>query len=178
MASYILIDNLMAVEPVYITDGYDFEAGSNEEAFSGLTDGIAMERVSYTDAGVAAPANGGSYAMKVSHANNCWPNFRVDFGKTLKAGTVITFDVYGNYDYVAAEGVNKYFKIELTGDAKTYATSASTDQVLWTLVGMWRNDFSITLTADSDHLDLFYNVADGGHGDVASWILLDNFKAN
>ena len=177
VASWILIDNLKAVEPMYITDGYDFEEIGNEDAFSGLTDGAAMERVTYTDAGVAAPANGGSYALKVSHANNCWPNFRVDFGKTLKAGTVITFDVYGNYDYVAAEGVNKYFKIELTGDAKTYATSTDPNQVLWTLVGMWRNDFAITLTADSDHLDLFYNVADGGHGDVASWILMDNFKA-
>jgi len=177
VASWILIDNFKAVEPMYITDGYDFEEIGNENAFSGLSDGIAMDRVSYADAGVAAPANGGSYALKVSHANECWPNFRVDFGKTLKAGTTITFDVYGNYDYVAPEGVYKYFKIELTGDAKTYATHSDPKQVVWTVVDTWNTGVTITLTADSDHLDLFYNVADGTHGDVASYILIDNLKA-
>ena len=33
------------------------------------------------------------------------------------------------------------------------------------------------MTADTDYIDLMYNVADGQHGNVASWLLLDNFLA-
>ena len=174
----VYLDNFKAVEPFDITQGFDFEAIGDENAFSGIgeNNAAAVERVSYADAGVTAPANGGSYALQVSHASDCWPNFRVNFGKTLKAGTTITFDVYGNYDYAAAEGVNKYVKLELTGDSKNFATSADPNQVVWTLVETW-NTVTVTLTADSDHVDFFYNVADGQHGNVSSWLLLDNFMA-
>ena len=124
---------------------------------------------------VTAPANSGSYALQVSHMSNCWPNFRLNFGKTLAAGTKITFNIYGNYDYAAAAGESKYMKLELTADSKAYATSEDPNQVVWTLVEIW-NTATITLTADSDHIDLFYNVADGQHGDsLASWIYVDNF---
>ena len=58
-----------------------------------------------------ATVHGGSYALKLSHANACWPAFRINFGKTLKAGTTITFKMYGNYSYAAAAGVNKYMKL-------------------------------------------------------------------
>ena len=174
----VYLDNFKAVEPFDITQGFDFEAIGDENAFSGIGENNAadVERVSYADAGVTAPANGGSYALQVSHASECWPNFRVSFGKTLKAGTTITFDVYGNYDYAAAEGVNKYVKLELTGDSKNFATSADPNQVVWTLVETW-NTVTVTLTADSDYVDFFYNVADGQHGNVSSWLLLDNFMA-
>ncbi len=175
VSSWILLDNVKAVEPFDITQGFDFEAYSDVNAFSGITQDIAIERVSYANANVAVPANGGEYALMVSHASNCWPNFRVNFGKTLKAGTTVTFDVYGNYDYEAAEGVTKYMKLELTGDSKTFATTEDPNQVLWTVVETW-NTATITLTADSDHVDFFYNVADGQHGEVSSWLLLDSFK--
>ena len=89
---------------------------------------------------------------------------------------MITFDFYGNYDYEAAAGVNKYVKLEIAGSSKGFAKSDDPNQVVWTLAEKW-NVATITLTADSDHVDLFYNVADGTHGDVPSWILLDNFKA-
>ena len=182
VASWMLLDNFLAVEPLVFTG--DFEAGVGFEdagdilQFVGITDyqAATVERVSYADANVSAPANGGSYALKVSHANHCWPNFRVNFGKTLKAGTTITFNVYGNYDYAAAEGVNKYMKLELTADSKNYAESTDPNQVVWTLVETWKTA-TITLTAETDHVDFMYNVADGSHGDVASWIYLDNFKA-
>ena len=156
-----------------IVEGFDFEEAGNELNFSGIggSKDATIERVSYADANVAAPANGGSYALKVSHASNCWPNFRVNFGKTLASGTTITFDVYGNYDYVAAEGVNKYVKLELTADSKNFATSADSNQVLWTLVETWRTDVSITLTAESDHVDFFYNVADGQHVKRADFMI-------
>ena len=179
----VLMDNFKAVEPVVISgdilEGLDFEDAGNALWFSGIGDSQAAttERVSYANANVTAPANGGSYALKVSHASNCWPNFRVNFGKTLKAGTTVTFDVYGNYDYEAAEGVTKYMKMELTADSKNYATSADSNQLVWTVVETWNTGVTITLTADSDYVDLFYNVADGQHGEVSSWILLDNFKA-
>ena len=169
----------MAEKTGDILSGLDFENSGNELHFAGTGEGknATIERVSYADVNVAAPANGGSYALKVSHASNCWPNFRVNFGKTLKAGTTITFDVYGNYDYEAAEGVTKYMKLELTADSKSFATSADPNQIVWTVVETWRTGLTITLTADSDHVDFFYNVADGNHGDVSSWLLMDNFKA-
>ena len=167
LASFIYIDDVMAVEPILISHGLSFDNAGEAALFSAITPNVAFETTSFEDDNV----------LKVSHANNCWPNFRLSFGETLKAGSVITFNVRGNYDYVAPEGGYKYMKLELTGEAKTYATTADANQIVWTLVDTW-NTVTVTLTADSDHLDLFYNVADGGHGDVASWILLDNFKAN
>ena len=186
VASWILMDNLKATEQgeteepsepseseSEFVNGVDFETVGNEQWFTGST---TVERVSYADAGVSAPADGGSYALKLSHANACWPAFRINFGKTLKAGTTITFKMYGNYSYAAAAGVNKYMKLELSAEGKKVAKSADSNQVVWTLVDNWATA-TITLTADTDHVDFFYNVADGQHGEVASWILLDNFKA-
>ena len=180
-ASTVYMDNFKAVEPE--DEAADFEAGvtfekpGHEASFAGITDGVAIQRVSYADLAIDSDGRG-DYALAVSHENNCWPNFRINFGKTLPAGTTITFDAYGSYDYVAAEGVNKFIKVELTSDAKTnYAKCDDENQVIWTLVDTWKTSSTITLTADSDHLDLFYNVADGNHGNVSSVLLLDNIKA-
>ena len=178
VASWILLDNVKATESSVaaddITGGLDFENADDILQFTGDT---IVERVSYADANVTAPENGGDYALKLSHTNGCWPAFRLNFGKTLPAGTVITFDFYGNYDYVAATGVNKYMKLELAADSKSFATSEDPNQIVWTLVETWQTA-TVTLTADSDHIDFFYNVADGQHGEVSSWLLLDNFKAS
>ncbi len=142
----VYVDNFKAVEPAEkpeptgdILEGLDFETEGNELYFTstGTSQDAAIERVSYADANVTAPANGGSYALKVSHASNCWPNFRLNFGKTLKAGTTVIFDVYGNYDYAAPAGVNKYLKLELAADSKNVATSEDPNQVVWTLVETW-----------------------------------------
>ena len=112
--------------------------------------------------------------LKVGHADHNWPSFRVNFGKTLKAGTTITFDFYGNY---TSDASGKYMKLELAGDSKNYAQSADPNQVVWTVAETWKTA-TITLTADSDHVDFFYNVADGQHGETpASWIFLDDIKA-
>jgi hypothetical protein len=190
VASWLLLDNFLATEKeeptepeapaVDFTQGIDFETAGEEALFAGqgLEQDASIERISYAKMGISAPENGGSYALKLSNASNCWPTFRVNFGKTLKAGTTVTFDLYGNYDYAAAAGVNKYMKLELSAEGKKVATSADPNQVLWTVVETWRTGVTITLTADSDHLDLFYNVADGQHGDaLASWVYLDNIKA-
>ena len=178
VASWLLLDNFKAEElaeaPGGITEGIGFENAENVLHFTG---DAAAERVAYANVNVTAPANGGRYAMKVSHANGCWPAFRIDFGQTLKAGTTITFDFYGNYDYAAPAGVNKYMKLELSANSKKFAKSDDPNQVVWTLVGIWKTNATITLTADTDYVEFFYNVADGQHGNVASWILLDNFKA-
>ena len=157
----------------------DFETAGEEAFFTGTgaAEDATIQRVTYADAGVTAPENGGSYALKVSHANHCWPSFRISFGSTLKAGTTVTFDVYGNYDYAAPQGVHKYVKLEIAASSKSVAASEDPNQVLWTLVETWKTGVSFTLTADTDHVDFFYNVADGSHGDVPSWLLLDNFKA-
>ena len=195
VASWLLLDNFKADVPgeptepeeptdpeettIDFTQSIGFENAGEEALFVGQDNpgsDVAFERVAYADVNVAAPANGGSYALKLSHTNHCWPSFRVNFGKTLKAGTTITFDVYGNYDYVAPAGVNKYIKLELSTASKNYATCADTNQIIWTLVETWKTSATITLTADTDHIDFFYNVADGQHGNVASWLLLDKFK--
>jgi hypothetical protein len=68
-------------------------------------------------------------------------------------------------------------KLELTADSKNFAQSEDSNQVVWTLVEIWKTA-TITLTADTDHVDFMYNVADGQHGNVASWLLLDNIKAS
>ena len=186
VSSWFLLDNFKATESGESEEptepeesgndflkGVDFETDGNEQCFTGS---VTVERVTYADAGVSAPENGGSYALKLSHANACWPAFRMNFGKTLKAGTTITFKMYGNYSYTASAGVNKYMKLELSADGKKVAKSADSNQVVWTLVDTWATA-TITLTADTDHVDFFYNVADGQHGEVSSWLLLDNFKA-
>ena len=179
VTSWILLDNIRAVETLDITEGFDFESSGDVKELSGTgaPQDATIERVSFADAGVAAPENGGSYALKVSHENHCWPSFRLNFGKTLKAGTTVTFDFYGSYDYAAPAGVNKYMKLELSANSKNVATTEDPNQIVWTLVETWRTGLTITLTADCDHVDFFYNVADGQHGEVASWILLDNIKA-
>jgi hypothetical protein len=41
----------------------------------------------------------------------------------------------------------------------------------------WTASNTVTLTADCDHLDLMYNVADGAANQSSSWLLLDNVKA-
>ena len=178
----LFMDNFLAKEPdAASTDfevGVGFENASDSQQFSGTgaVQDATIKRTTYVDENVTGLTNSGNYVLKLSHESHCWPTFRVNFGKTLEAGTVITFNMYGNYDYTAAAGVNKYIKLELTSDAKKYATSADTNQVVWTLVDNWQTA-TITLTADADHVDFFYNVADGQHGDVSSWILLDNFLA-
>ena len=196
IVSYVLLDNIKAVVPaepettepevtepdegtVTITDGIDFENANQAQTITGTgaDQDATIQRVSYADAGVSALANGGSYAMKVSHSDHYWPTFRVNFGETLPAGTVITFDAYGNYDYAAAAGEYKYVKIELSADSKNYAETIDPNQLLWTLVETWNTGCTITLTAESDHVDLFYNVADGQHTAGASYLLLDNFLA-
>ena len=178
VSSWLLLDNIKAVESLDITIGFDFEASGDVKELSGTgaPQDATVERVSYADANVAAPENGGSYALKVSHASHCWPSFRLNFGKTLTAGSTITFDVYGNYDYRAANGAYKYVKLELAANSKNVAASEDPNQVVWTLVETWKKA-TITLTADCDHIDFFYNVADGQHGNVSSWLLLDNFQA-
>ena len=180
VASWLIVDNVKAEEPAAgdegITGGLDFEDADDALLFTGTgsAQDVTVERVTYANAGVSAPANGGSYALKLSHASNCWPAFRLSFGKTLKAGTTITFDVYGDYNALASV---KYMKLELAAASKSVATSDDPNQVVWTLVKTWKTA-TITLTADTDHIDLFYNVADGSQGNVASWILLDNIKAS
>ena len=193
LASWVYMDNFKVVnstEPTEPTEpttepesvagilkGLDFETAGHEESFTGTgaPQDATIARVTYKDAGVSKD-NGGAYALKLSHVNHCWPSFRLNFGKTLKAGTTITFDVYGNYDYAAPAGTNKYMKLELASSSKSFATSADSNQIVWTLVGTWQTA-TITLTADTSYVDFFYNVADGQHGEVPSWLLVDNVKA-
>ena len=178
----VYVDNFKAVEPVEaegdFLEGVDFEIEGNASLFTGqgaAGSDVTVERVAYAEAGVSVPANGGEYALKLSHADHNWPTFRMNFGKTLKAGTTVTFDFYGNYN---GDADGKYLKLELSAEGKQVAKSDDPNQVVWTLADTWNTGVKITLTADTDHVDFFYNVADGQHGAAASWLLLDNFKVS
>ena len=175
VASYILIDNVLAVEPPVepcgdILAGIDFETEGNELRFTGVgyEQDATVERVTYTDAGVTAPENGSTYAAKLSHNSHYYPTFQLNFGETLEAGTTITFDVYGTFDgWVSGNDMN----IEFTGDS-------GSGQVVYMVPEAWFTA-TITLANDCDHLQFFYNIERGNgiSGDVASYILIDNVKA-
>ncbi len=175
VASCIRIDNVLAVEPPAepsgdILAGIDFETEGNELRFTGIgySQDATVERVTYSDAGVAAGENGGSYAAKLSNNSHYYPTFQMNFGQTLKAGTTITFDVWGTFDgWVSGNDMN----IEFTGDS-------GSGQVVYMVPETWFTA-TITLTEDRDHLQFFWNIERGNgiSGDVASYILIDNVKA-
>jgi len=175
VASYILIDNVKAtLPPVEPTgdalEGYDFEIEGHAERFTGIgfAQDATVERVTYSEVGVAAPENGGSNAVKLSHNSHYYPTFQMNFGKTLKAGTTITFQVYGAFDgWKSGNDMN----IEFTGDS-------GSGQVVYMVPEAWFTA-EITLTEDRDHLQFFWNIERGNgiSGDVASYILIDNVKA-
>ena len=183
VASYILIDNVKAVEPPAeptgdILEGIGFETEGNELRFTGIgaSQDATIERVTYTDAGITAPENGSEYVLKMSHASHYYPTFQLNFGKTLEAGTTITFQVYGTFDgWVSGNDMN----IELTGDSKNVHSGSNGDnQVAYMVPGAWFTG-TVTLSADCDHLQFFWNIERGNgiSGDVASYILIDNVKA-
>lgn len=170
----VLMDNFKAVEPEApvtgdFVEGVGFEVRGNEKLFTGIgaAQDAAIARVAYADAGISKD-NGGDYALKLSHNSHYYPTFQMNFGKTLPAGTVITFDAYGWFN--GCQSGNE-FNIEFTGN------SGSGD-VLWARPEIWTTA-SITLNSDCDHLQFFYNIERGNSvsGDVASYLLIDNVKA-
>ena len=175
-SSYIIIDNIQIVEPV-VTEDADFEAGvtfekpGHEASFDGIgaSQDATITRVSYTGLSITAPTNGGTYALMLSHTSHYYPTFEMNFGKTLPAGTVITFDVYGSFDgWVSGNDMN----IELTGDS-------GGGQIAYMVPEAWFTG-TVTLTSDCDHLQFFWNIErnNGISGDVPSFILIDNIVAD
>ena len=175
VASYILIDNVKATLPPVepsgdILAGIGFEEEGNDLRFTGIgaAQDAEAERVTYADLGVAGPENSGDYALKLSHSSHYYPTFQLNFGKTLKAGTTITFNVYGSFDgWQSGNDMN----IEFTGDS-------GSGQVVYMIPETWFTA-TITLANDCDHLQFFWNIERGNGitGDVASYILIDNVKA-
>ncbi len=170
----VYLDNFKASEPVEISgdilEGLDFETSGNELHITGIgySQDATVERVTYSDAGVAAGENGGSYVAKLSHNSHYYPTFQMNFGQTLEAGTTITFDVYGTFDgWTSGNDMN----IEFTGDS-------GSGQVVYMVPEAWFTA-TITLTEDCDHLQFFWNIERGNgiSGDVASYILIDNVNA-
>ena len=176
VASYLLIDNVKAVEPAVIsgdiTQGLDFEEEADTEFFAGqgMAQDASIERVTYTDAGMTAPANGGSYGLKLSHASNYWPTFRINFGKTLKAGTTITFWAYGKI----TSGTNLYnqsifeFSSGSPGGSGEATAQFKCDQ--WV-------QLTITLSSDAEYINLFWNYdrASITSSTASGEVYLDNF---
>ena len=176
VASYLLIDNVKAVEPAVIsgdiTQGLDFEEEADTEFFAGqgMAQDASIERVTYTDAGMTAPTDGGSYGLKLSHASNYWPTFRINFGKTLKAGTTITFWAYGKI----TSGTNLYnqsifeFSSGSPGGSGEATAQFKCDQ--WV-------QLTITLSSDAEYINLFWNYdrASITSSTASGEVYLDNF---
>ena len=174
VASYLLIDNVKAVEPTVIsgdiTQGLDFEDEADADFFAGqgMSQDAAIERVSYANAGMTAPTGGGSYGLKLSHASNYWPTFRISFGKTLKAGTTITFMAYGRI----TSGTNLYNQsiFEYSSSSGGGEATAQFKCDVWT-------ELTITLKADASYIDLFWNYdrASITSSTASGEVYLDNF---
>ncbi len=148
----LYIDDLIAVEPILpvgdFTEGVGFETRGNEALFAGqgiVNRDATIERVTYAELGVDAPTDGGSYALKLSHESNYWPTFRINFGKELAAGTVITFQAYGK---ILGTSLYNYSIFEfMTGGAAT--AQFQCDE--WT-------ELTITLPSACEYVDLFWNI--------------------
>lgn len=152
----VYLDNFKAVEPTEVTSditkGLNFEEETDTQYFAGQgkSQDATIERASYADLGVSAPTDGGSYALKLSHASNYWPTFRINFGKELAAGTTITFWAYGKI----TSGTNLYnqsifeFSSGSPGGSGEATAEFQCDQ--WV-------QLTITLSSAAEYIDLFWN---------------------
>ena len=171
----LYLDNIKATEPEILPvgdfmAGVDFETSGNEKLFSGVGGNEAwrdatLQKIAYADAGVSAPANGGNYALKLTCASSQWPTFRINFGKTLKAGTTITFDAYTN-DNSGIRSTVSIFEYLSGGEATVQYYH-----------GSW-NTLTITLASDCDYIDLMCNMDRWNElGSANLEVYMDNFKA-
>ena len=148
----VYIDNVIAVEPLDITQGVDFENMPQTAYFTGQGVGndATIERVDYATASVVAPTNGGEYALKLSHESNYWPAFRLNFGKELAAGTTITFQAYGKL----TSGTSLY-------DQSIFEFSAGGEATEQFKHGAW-TELTMTLPSTGTYVDLFWNYDRAG----------------
>ena len=133
-----------------------------------MSQDATIERVSYANAGITALTDGGSYALRLSHASNYWPTFRISFGKTLKAGTTITFMAYGRI----TSGTNLYNQsiFEYSSSSGGGEATAQFKCDAWT-------ELTITLKADVSYIDLFWNYdrANITSSTASGEVYVDNF---
>ena len=90
-----------------IEDGYNFETNANleEMVYDGVVNGNvnhegAIGKVKYTQEGISAPASDNEYGVKITSSKQ-FLVFRINFGKALSAGDVVSFKVY----FVQPKGV-------------------------------------------------------------------------
>ncbi len=169
----VYMDNFKAVEPGAENpsgeqlEKLDFEEEADAAFFTGQgkTQDATIERVAYGNTGITAPENGGSYALRLSHASNYWPTFRISFGKTLKAGTTITFMAYGRI----TSGTNLY-------NQSVFEYSAGGEATAQFKCDTW-TELTITLAADASYIDLFWNYdrASITSSTASGEVYLDNF---
>ncbi len=66
-------------------------------------------RVRYDEVGIAKPANGGDYAVRLTPILNAmYPRYNIDFGKELPAGTKVSYQLY----FEAYETPEKMFTVD------------------------------------------------------------------
>ena len=178
----VYIDNIKVALPKSnaFLAGVDFEAVEHANLFAGWeVAGVEwadanIERVDYASAGISAPTNGGTSALKIGQTDFAWPRFELNFGESLPAGTKLTFMAYGLVDGAAQDARTRF---EANGNSQGKATVTSTqdsqESGLFT-VGGW-TEITVTLSEATETLQMFWNmdVAGGSSGAV----YVDNFKA-
>ncbi|MBQ3583202.1 MAG: hypothetical protein IJA27_00640, partial [Lachnospiraceae bacterium] len=128
----VYIDNLKAKVPSPFIEGVDFETEKHTSLFDGwkeIKDGVdyswadaTVDRISYADAGIHEPADGGTYGLKLSHTTFGCPRLEINFGAVLPSKTTITFWAYGVVDG-ASEGARIRFIPSGTSTGKVVVTS-------------------------------------------------------
>ena len=142
----------------------DTESGSKGENIPGTVDTI--EWVSYDEEEVSAPDEGGSHAVRLVAGNKDYPSFRINFGKTLPAGTIISFDAN-----VAFTGSDKGVQFELSKENSAGGSNGNVGpyfyQNTWTRI-------SFATKSEADHVDLYFSSGEGNQKAVA---YIDNLSS-
>ena len=163
-------------------DGVDFEVAADTELFEGAeihgdATYAVIERFQYDDV-VAAPAEGGAYGMKLSSTKDRWPNFIMNFGQELPAGTKVTFMAYGTVDGTCT---NNYTGFEVQGLSVGKATLRAAGDTSQPVHGGFTmkewTQITVTLTEAATQLELFWNFERAKSDTVSGAVYVDNFKA-
>lgn len=180
----LYLDNMRGHYGTRRTDTYtyDFEEGVSLEnmlernAFVGNGTNsyrLDISRISYADAGITPrKPKFGEYLLTGVATEARWPELKVNFGKTYKAGSALSFWMYIDVDDTAAAGKN-YWVMANAGQSSCSVTADYTFNN-WTKV-------NVILAEDTDNIQILLNFnVSGGYssdfGQESVHVYMDDFK--
>ncbi len=173
----IWVDNIQLSGAPSFYDGVTFEKASEAPTLitRTRTSGFHIKNVPAkgTYPTNVATQNVGTKGIKLDVTNGkCYPKFDINYGTTIKKGSVLTFDAYVAVDTTGLENVT--YRAE-SKDVATHTMGANID---YKLNGWYQ--ISITLNEDVSKQTIFFNFDKGGDvskfGNKDITIYLDNFK--